>query len=236
MVKPAVRPALAYPIEEGMKIAIAIPCYQEALTIGKVVADFKRELPKSKVYVFDNNSTDRTVLNAINAGAIVREVPVQGKGAAVAQIFSTLKEGIIVIVDGDNTYNAAGVHKLIKPILDGQADMVVATRLTYYSGKSFRPLHFVGNQTFSDLISMKCRTIITDPFSGYRAIKRDVARKLNLKSTGFDIETEMTIKVCKLGHKIIEIPLLYGERPEGSVSKLRTFRDGWKILMRIFKS
>ena len=215
-------------------VAIVIPCYQEALTIGKVVADFRRELPDAHIYVYNNNSTDGTGDIAAQAGAIVRREKRQGKGYVVAAMFDQLDEDILVMVDGDDTYEAAHVHKLLEPILRGDADMTVATRLTSHGQNAFRPLHVAGNQMVCGIINWMFKSKVSDIFSGYRAFTREAARQIPITARGFDVETELTLQALYRGMVIQEMPAPYGARPEGSFSKLNTFSDGFRVLLRLF--
>jgi glycosyltransferase involved in cell wall biosynthesis len=215
-------------------IAVAIPCYQEALTVGKVVNDFQRELPDARIYVYDNNCTDGTAEAAAAAGAIVRREKRQGKGFVVAAIFEQLREDIIVMVDGDDTYEASHVHKLLEPILRGDADMTVATRLTSHGEGSFRPLHLAGNRMVCAIINWVFRTSLTDIFSGYRAFTRDSILQIPITAKGFDVETEMTLQALYRGQLIREMPAPYRPRPKGSFSKLNTYSDGFMVVLRLF--
>lgn len=215
-------------------IAVAIPCYQEALTIGKVVADFRRELPDARVYVYDNNCTDGTAEIAAKAGAIVIREKRQGKGFVVAAMFEHVQEDILVMVDGDDTYEASHVHKLLEPVLRGDADMTVATRLTSHGEKSFRPLHVAGNQMVCGIINWMFKSKVSDIFSGYRVFTRESARQIPVTTKGFDIETELTLQALYRGQVIQEMPAPYRARPEGSFSKLNTFSDGLRVLLRLF--
>jgi glycosyltransferase involved in cell wall biosynthesis len=215
-------------------IAVVIPCYQEAQTIGKVVADFRRVLPDATVYVYDNNCTDATAEIARKAGAVVRREKRQGKGFVVASIFEQVDADIIVMVDGDDTYEAEAVHQLIDPILKGDADTTVATRLHTYTDKSFRPFHLVGNRMVCNIINWMFKCRISDIFSGYRAFTRDAAAMIPLTSRGFDVETELTLQALYRGLVIKEITAPYRERPEGSFSKLNTFSDGFLVLFKLF--
>ena len=215
-------------------IAVVIPCYQEALTIAKVVADFRRELPAAKIYVYDNNCTDDTARIAAQAGAIVRREKRQGKGYVVAAMFEQMDADILVMVDGDDTYEAGHVHKLLEPILRGDADMTVATRLTGHGENSFRPLHVAGNKMVCGIINWWAGSSVTDIFSGYRAFTRESARQIPITVRGFDVETELTLQALYRGQVIQEIPAPYRSRPEGSFSKLNTFSDGFRVLLRLF--
>jgi glycosyltransferase involved in cell wall biosynthesis len=215
-------------------IAVVIPCYQEALTIGKVVADFRRELPAARIYVYDNNCTDRTAEIAAKAGAVVRREKRQGKGFVVAAIFEQIDEDFLVMVDGDDTYEAGHVHKLLEPVLRGDADMTVATRLTSHEDRSFRPLHVAGNRAVCGIINWMFQAQVSDIFSGYRAFTRASARQIPVTTRGFDIETELTLQALYRGQVIKELPAPYRARPEGSFSKLNTFSDGFHVLLRLF--
>ncbi len=215
-------------------IAVVIPCYQEALTIGKVVTDFRRELPDARIYVYDNNCTDGTGELAAKAGAIVRREKRQGKGYVVAAMFEQIDEDILVMVDGDDTYEAGHVHKLLEPILRGDADMTVATRLADHGKDSFRPLHVVGNKMVCGIINWWSQGSVTDIFSGYRAFTRESARQIPITVRGFDVETELTLQALYRGQVIKEISTPYRSRPEGSFSKLNTFSDGLRVVLRLF--
>ncbi len=225
---------MAEPIPAKPSIAVAIPCYQEALTIGKVIADFRRELPAAKIYVYDNNCTDGTAALAAKAGAIVRREKRQGKGYVVAAMFEQLEEDILVMVDGDDTYEASHVHKLLEPILRGDADMTVATRLTNHDDDSFRPLHVAGNRLVCGIINWWASASVSDIFSGYRAFTRESMRQIPITVRGFDVETELTLQALYRGQVIREIPSPYRSRPAGSFSKLNTFSDGLRVLLRLF--
>ena len=215
-------------------IAIAIPCYQEEKTIAQVVSDFKRELPRAAVYVLDNNCTDRTAEFARAAGATVIREKRQGKGYVVASMFEIIEEDILVMVDGDHTYDASAVHRLLAPILAGDADMTVAARLQQHSDKSFRKFHVAGNQLVCGIINRIFDSAISDIFSGYRAFTRECALTIPITSRGFDVETELIVQSLYRGMVVKEIEAPYGERPAGSFSKLRTFPDGFRVLLRLF--
>jgi len=215
-------------------IAITIPCYQEEKTIGQVVTDFKAQLPAAAVYVFDNNCTDRTADFARAAGATVIREKKQGKGYVVATLFEVIDADIIIMIDGDGTYDASAVHRLLAPILAGDADMVVAARLEQYTDKSFRKFHVAGNQMVCGIINRIFDASISDIFSGYRAFTRECALAIPITSRGFDVETELTVQSLYRGMVIREIEAPYGERPAGSFSKLRTLPDGMRVLLRLF--
>ena len=214
--------------QKNPTIAVLIPCYQEELTIGKVVEDFRRALPEARIYVYDNNCTDATAANAKKAGAIVRREKRQGKGFVVASMFDQVQEDILVMVDGDDTYDAGHVHKLLEPVLRGDADMTVATRLTNYGEKSFRPLHVAG------IINWMFQSQVSDIFSGYRVFTREAALQIPITAWGFDVETELTLQALYRRLVIKELPAPYRARPEGSFSKLSTVSDGFRVILKLF--
>ncbi len=220
--------------ENAPSIAVAIPCYQEEHTIARVVADFRQQLPEAAVYVFDNNCTDRTAEFARAAGATVIREKKQGKGHVVTTIFELIDADIIVMVDGDGTYDAGVVRQLVAPIIAGDADMMVAARLSQYADNSFRRFHVAGNQLVCGIINRIFGSSITDIFSGYRAFSRDCALTIPITSRGFDVETELTVQTLYRGLVIREIEARYGERPSGSFSKLNTVPDGLRVLLRLF--
>jgi glycosyltransferase involved in cell wall biosynthesis len=215
-------------------IAVLVPCYQEELTITKVVQDFKKALPTAAIYVFDNNSTDATAERARTAGATVLREKRQGKGFVVASMFELIDADILVMVDGDDTYEASAASALLEPILKGDADMTVATRLHTYGNKSFRPFHLLGNKLVCGIINWTFRSQISDIFSGYRAFTREAAAQIPITAVGFDVETELTLQALYRGMVIKEISAPYRARPEGSFSKLRTVSDGVAVLMKMF--
>jgi glycosyltransferase involved in cell wall biosynthesis len=219
---------------ESVSIAVIIPCYQEELTIGKVVRDFRRELPHAMIYVYDNNCTDRTAENARAAGATVRREKRQGKGFVVASMFEQVDADILVMVDGDDTYEAGKVHELLEPIFKGDADITSATRLHTYTEKSFRPGHLFGNKMVCAIINWMFTTNVHDVFSGYRAFTREAALAIPITAHGFDVETELTLQALYRGLVIKEIVAPYRERPAGSFSKLSTFSDGLAVLLKLF--
>lgn len=216
------------------KIAVIIPCYQEELTIGKVVRDFRQALPQAEIYVYDNNCTDKTAERAREAGAIVRREKRQGKGFVVASMFEQVDAEILVMVDGDDTYEASAVHELLEPIFRGDADMTSATRLHTYTDKSFRPMHLFGNRLVCRIINWMFKSNVGDIFSGYRAFTREAAALIPITSRGFDVETELTLQALYRGLVIKEITAPYRERPAGSFSKLSTFSDGFAVLLKLF--
>jgi glycosyltransferase involved in cell wall biosynthesis len=215
-------------------IAVLIPCYQEEKTIGKVVRDFRQALPRAEIYVFDNNCTDRTAEIAREAGAIVCREKRQGKGHVVASMFEQIDADIYVMVDGDDTYDAKAADVLLQPILKGDADMTVASRLDKFAQKSFRNFHILGNKLVCGIINWMFHSDVHDIFSGYRAFTREAAKLIPITAVGFDVETELTLQALYRGLVIKEITAAYGERPEGSFSKLKTGSDGLLVLLRLF--
>lgn len=215
------------------KIAILIPCFNEELTIGPVIDQFRGELPEAKIYVFDNNSTDRTVDCAREKGALILRERRQGKGYVVQTMFREINADIYVMVDGDGTYPAASVHKLLEPIINHDADMVVGSRLNASSQSHFRLMNRLGNNMFLWLTRGIFHARIEDMLSGYRVFNRSIVKQLPLLSGGFEIETELTIKALERGYRVIELPVDLGSRPEGSHSKIRHVRDGITIVNMI---
>lgn len=216
------------------RVAVLIPCYNEGLTIFKVVSDFKEALPAADIYVFDNNSRDDTVENARAAGATVFYEKRQGKGYVLQSMFMAVDADYCILVDGDDTYPAKFASDLLRPVMLGQADMVIGTRLHQFDDKSFRPFHIFGNKLVSFCINFIFKSKIRDAMSGYRAFSRSFMLDLPVISRGFEVETELTLQALYRGMILKEIPVPYGKRPEGSFSKLNTFRDGFKVLLKIF--
>lgn len=220
------------------KIVVLIPCFNEALTIGKVVDDFKNQIPNADIYVYDNNSTDNTVDIARQHGAIVVHAPIQGKGAVVKQMFNEIDADVYLMVDGDATYPARYAPMLINEIENG-CDMMLGDRLSAnYFESNKRPFHNIGNKLVCYLVNKFYKGNVSDVMTGYRAFSKsfvECIKKDNILSNGFEIETEMTIYALKRGYLIKSIPIEYKERPKGSNSKLRTFTDGRKILHTIVK-
>ncbi len=216
-----------------MKIVILIPCFNEETTIEKVIHDFNRTIPEAEIIVFDNNCTDKTVPLARKAGARIIREPRQGKGFVIASMFKKVEADYYVLVDGDDTYSAEHVWELLKPVIEKSADMAVATRFNEYTKNSFRPLHVFGNNLVKFLVNWIFVNNLTDIMSGYRAYNRELVESVPILSSGFEVETEMTIRVLDYGFKIAEVPIPYRERPEGSFSKLRTFHDGTRVIKEI---
>jgi glycosyltransferase involved in cell wall biosynthesis len=216
------------------KIAVLIPCFNEQKTIKKVVLDFQNALPDAMVFVFDNNSTDDSAKIAQESGAIVIGEKRQGKGFVVNSMFKKVQADFYIMVDGDDTYPVEYVGQLLQPLIHEEADMVVGHRLTTYSTNAFRPLHYAGNRLICQIINAVFSSNIRDPMSGYRAFTREVVKTLPIIAMGFDVETEITLQLLYRRFKIKEIEIPYRERPEGSFSKLRTFRDGLLVILKIF--
>ncbi len=212
------------------RIAILIPCYNEELTVADVVAQFRAQLPEAIIYVFDNNSTDRTVERAREAGARVLFERRQGKGYVVQSMFRQVDADVYVMVDGDGTYPAPQVHALVEPVVAGEADMVVGSRLHASSQSQFKQLNRLGNRLVLFTLNSIFGVRLTDILSGYRAFNRGFVKSLPLFGGGFEIETELTIKAVERGYRILEIPIDLVHRPEGSHSKIQFFRDGLLIL------
>lgn len=216
------------------KIAVLIPCFNEERTVGEVVAAFRAQLPEASVYVYDNNSTDRTVEAARGAGAIVARERRQGKGFVLQTMFREIDADIYVMVDGDGTYPASSVRDLIAPVLDGSADMVIGSRLHPSSRSHFSRLNRLGNRLFLGVLHAVFHTHISDLLSGYRAFSREFVKSVPLVTGGFQIETEMTIKAIERGYRIAEVAVDLGGRPAGSHSKINVVHDGVRILATIF--
>jgi len=214
---------------EGLNIAVLLPCYNEGPAITNVVLDFRRHLPGTRIFVYDNNSTDDTATQAARAGAIVIPCRRQGKGNVVRQMFSDIDADIYIMADGDGTYEVESAPKLIQTLLDERADMVVGTRrdVTIDAG---RHGHAFGNKIFNKVYQSIFGHDFTDIFSGYRVFTRRYVKSFPAVSPGFEIETEMSVHASVLRLPVVEVDCAYGRRTEGSESKLSTFGDGFKIL------
>lgn len=217
-----------------LRVAVVIPCLDEEATIGKVAEDLKGALPGAEIYVFDNGSRDRTAEIARRSGAVVVTSPRRGKGHVIRHMASVVDADAYVLVDGDDTYPAHEAPELLRRFRESGVDMVVATRLDAHDDKAFRVFHKLGNRLIARTISVLFRAPITDVLSGYRVLSRDFVRLVHLRSGGFEIETEMTLQALARGLSILEVPVPYGRRPEGSTSKLDTWKDGFLILKCIF--
>ena len=215
------------------RIAVLIPCYNEAPTITKVVGDFRRELPDATIYVYDNNSRDGTADLARAAGATVVTERRQGKGFVIQSMFRDVVADAYIMVDGDDTYPADRVHDLLRPVLAGEADLAVGNRLVEFEQGSYRGLHVFGNHLVVGTINFIFKAKMQDVMSGYRAFSRQLVLSVPAISRGFEVETELTLQTLYRDLLIVEVPIHYGTRPEGSFSKLSTFRDGAKVLLKI---
>ena len=220
-----------------MKTAVLIPCYNEELTIEKVIKDFKKELPEAEIYVYDNNSKDKTAQIAEKNGAIVKHEYRQGKGNVVRSMFRDIDADIYVMADGDDTYPAEEVHKLIEPVVKGEADMVIGDRLTNgtYQKENKRHFHEFGNNLVKKAINVAFKTNLKDIMTGYRVFNKIFVKNMPVLSPKFEIETEMSLHALDKKFIIKEIPIVYRDRPEGSESKLNTVSDGMKVIKTIIK-
>ena len=216
------------------KIAVLIPCYNESKTIEKVVKDYKKALPEADIYVYDNNSSDGTDEIARKAGAIVRYETKQGKGNVIRTMFREIDADCYLMVDGDDTYPAESARKMCDYVLEKNVDMVIGDRLssTYFQ-ENKRPFHNFGNKLVERLINKIFKSNIVDIMTGYRAFSYNFAKTFPILSKGFEIETEMTIHAIDKNFTLKEVPIQYRDRPEGSVSKLNTFSDGFKVIKTI---
>lgn len=220
--------------KDNKKIAVLIPCYNEAKTIEKVVKDYRKVLPNADIYVYDNNSKDGTDEIAKKAGAIVRYEYRQGKGNVIRTMFREIDADCYLMIDGDDTYPAENAKEMCDLVLEGKADMVIGDRLssTYFT-ENKRPFHNFGNKIVRWLINTLFQNNIKDIMTGYRAFSYEFVKGFPVLSKGFEIETEMTIHAVDKNFKLVEIPVTYRDRPEGSVSKLNTYSDGMKVLKMI---
>lgn len=219
-----------------MKIAVLIPCYNEALTIQQVINGFKKELPEADIYVYDNNSSDNTYEIAKSANVNVVRESRQGKGNVVRSMLKNIDSDIYILVDGDDTYPPEFIHELLKPVLANEADIVIGDRISNgrYSDENKRAFHSFGNNLVRSLINTLFKSRLKDIMSGYRIMNRHFAKTFPVLSKGFEIETEMSIYSLHNNFRIIEVPIDYRDRPTGSVSKLNTYRDGFKVVKIIF--
>lgn len=214
-------------------VAVLVPCYNEEKTIAKVVRDFQAALPGAVVYVYDNNSKDRTADEARMAGAVVRAVPQQGKGNVVRRMFADIEADVYLLVDGDDTYEAASAPELIERLVVEQRDMVVGTRFGTFEKTAFRAGHQFGNLLLTRFVGLLFGSSFTDMLSGYRVFSRRYVKSFPALAQGFETETELTVHALELRMPIAELPTPYRSRPVGSVSKLHTYRDGLRILRMI---
>jgi glycosyltransferase involved in cell wall biosynthesis len=218
---------------QGIDVAVLIPCYNEALSIARVIGDFRNALPAAKIYVYDNRSVDDTAAVARAAGAIVRFEPMPGKGNVVRRMFADIEADVYVMADGDATYDPTVAPEMVARLLDEQLDMVVGIRRNVYAN-AHRKGHGFGNMIFNHIYSGLFGGMFTDIFSGYRVFSHRFAKTFPSISSGFEIETEMAVHACQVRMPVAEIETDYGARQEGSESKLRTFRDAFRILRTFF--
>lgn len=211
-------------------MTVAIPCHNEAAAVSKVVRGFAASLPDARVVVFDNASTDATSEAACSCGADVRTVGELGKGNAVRAAFGALDSDVIVLIDGDGTYDPADAEAVVGPVLRGEADMVVGERMTLASPRAFLPWRSAGNRIITFAVGRLYGRRFIDTLSGYRAVSRDLLDRIDLHSTGFEIEVELLAEALKAGARIVEVPVRYDARHEGSRSKLLPIRDALRIL------
>lgn len=233
--KPQIRPdapLIADPAAGGRRIAVLVPCYNEEVAIPQVIEGFRKALPHATIYVYDNNSKDRTASVAREAGATVGTETRQGKGHVVRRMFADIDADIYVLVDGDATYDAPSAPAMVAKLIGENLDMVVATRVDQDTA-AYRRGHRSGNWLFTNFVARIFGRSFTDILSGYRAFSRRFVKSFPALSTGFEIETELTIHALELGMPVGEIETPYFARPEGSTSKLNTWRDGWRISMTI---
>jgi glycosyltransferase involved in cell wall biosynthesis len=220
------------PVSE--RLAVLVPCFNEEAAIARVVRDFRAALPQATVYVYDNNSTDRTTEVARDAGAVVRRERQQGKGNVVRRMFSDIDADVYVLVDGDATYDAPSASGMIARLLDDRLDMVVAARV-HADEAAYRRGHVTGNRLLTGFVAAVFGTAFTDILSGYRVFSRRFVKSFPVLSGGFEIETELTVHALELELPVAEVKTPYYARPAGSVSKLSTWRDGFRILGTILK-
>ena len=220
------------PKTDSLKIAVLLPCYNEEAAIGATVAGFKAALPAATVYVYDNNSSDRTRAVAAQAGAVVRSEKQQGKGHVVRRMFADIDADVYLMADGDLTYDPAAAPAMVDMLVTEQLDMVVGTR-RHEEKHAYRGGHVIGNKVFTGLLAGLFGRSFSDIFSGYRVFSRRFVKSFPVLSEGFEIETEMSVHALELRMPIGELETSYAARPEGSHSKLSTYRDGWRILKTI---
>jgi len=218
--------------ETPPRIAVLIPCYNEEAAIGRTVADFRAALPMATIYVYDNNSKDQTAARAREAGAVVRSEPRQGKGNVVRRMFADIEADVYVLTDGDDTYDATVAPALVQKLLDDSYDIVSGRRIAT-AKDAYRAGHVLGNKLLTGLTALMFNVRLLDMLTGYRIMSRRFVKSFPVISAGFAIETELTVHAVRLLMPMIEVDTKYKERPEGSVSKLSTYKDGFKILFTI---
>ncbi|MGE5258058.1 MAG: glycosyltransferase [Hyphomicrobiales bacterium] len=217
-----------------LRTAVILPCYNEEAAIGEVVRKFRAALPQAIIYVYDNNSRDQTIERAREAGAVVRRETRQGKGHVVRRMFADVDADIYVLADGDGTYEVASAAAMIEKLVNERFDMVVGSRLTTYEGEAFRRGHRFGNDLLTGILGLCFGRTFTDILSGYRVFSRRFVKSFPALATGFETEIELSVHALELRMPTAEVATPYKARPAGSASKLRTYRDGFRILMMIF--
>jgi glycosyltransferase involved in cell wall biosynthesis len=218
--------------ETPPRIAVLIPCYNEEAAIAQTVASFRAALPMATIYVYDNNSKDQTIARAREAGAVVRSEPRQGKGAVVRRMFADIEADVYILTDGDDTYDASVAPALVQKLLDESYDIVSGRRIAT-AKDAYRAGHVLGNKLLTGLTALMFNVRLLDMLTGYRIMSRRFVKSFPVISTGFAIETELTVHAVRLMMPMVEVDTKYKERPEGSVSKLSTYKDGFKILFTI---
>ncbi|MEJ7687336.1 MAG: glycosyltransferase family 2 protein [Variovorax sp.] len=223
-------------MNKPLRIAAVIPCFNEALAVGQVIAEIRAALPEAQIHVFDNASTDDTAAVATSAGAFVTAVALRGKGNVARRMFADVEADVYVMVDGDATYDLGDVRRLVDALVDGNLDMVVGSRIDDRDdAHTYRAGHRFGNRMLTGAVAGLFGGRLTDMLSGYRVFSRRYAKSFPAVSEGFEIETELTVHALELRMPFAELPVRYRSRPEGSHSKLSTYRDGWRILKTICK-
>jgi Glycosyltransferases involved in cell wall biogenesis len=223
------------PAPSPLRVAVLVPCHDEELSVGQVVRDFRAALPGAAIYVYDNCSRDRTAEVAREAGAVVRHESLQGKGHVVRRMFSDVEADVYVMVDDDATYHAASAPDMVAALVEGNLDMVVGTRLSTGEDGTFRSGHHFGNRMLTGFVAWLFGDRFKDMLSGYRVFSRRFVKSFPALSEGFETETELAVHALSLSMPVAEVSTPYYSRPEGSESKLRTYRDGWRILLTIVK-
>ncbi len=226
--------AVARLAQLAVRVAVIVPCRNEESAVEKVVRDFRAALPQADIYVYDNGSTDRTAELATSAGALVRHEPRRGKGNAVRRAFSDVDADVYLLVDGDDTYDASTAPRMVEMLVSEQLDCVNAAR-RHTTAAAYRPGHTVGNRLLSGAVGSIFGRQVSDMLSGYKALSRRFVKSFPLLSSGFELETELLIHALELSMPMREIEASYKERPANSASKLRTYRDGIRILMTIVR-
>lgn len=215
---------------DNLRIAVLLPCFNEEAAVAPTIAAFRAALPDAAIYVYDNNSTDHTAEVAAAAGAVVRTERMQGKGHVVRRMFADVEADVYVMADGDSTYDAAAAPALVRKLVDERLDMVVGARVSEVASESYRPGHVFGNRLFTALLAGLFGRSFSDIFSGYRVFSRRFVKSFPALARGFETETEISVHALELAMPVAEVATRYGARPEGSHSKLSTWRDGWRIL------